>query len=74
MNNISCHAFLWSNDSAPRPPPSLVVRQQVVYLSQSSCVSPIELIDVGGGTKSCDHDKAWPSIFATPMTSQLKHP
>ncbi len=48
---IEDKAFLWSYDSAPRTPPSPFSRQQVVYLSQSSCVSPVELTDerVGGG-------------------------
>jgi hypothetical protein len=41
--------------------------QQVVCLSQSSCVSLVELTDrrevgVGGGAKPCDGEKAWPSI------------
>jgi hypothetical protein len=55
-------AFLRSYDSAPHPPPSLVARQKVVSLSQSSCVSPVEPTNVGGGAKSYDREKAWPSI------------
>jgi hypothetical protein len=39
--------------------------QQVVYLSHSSCESPVELTDeggVGGGAKSYDCETAWYSI------------
>ncbi len=40
-------------DSAPRPPPSPLLRQQVVSLFQFSCVSPVELTNgktgMGGG-------------------------
>jgi hypothetical protein len=36
-------AFLRLYDSAPRPSPILLSRQQAVTLSQSSCVSQIEL-------------------------------
>jgi hypothetical protein len=37
------HAFSPSNDLAPPPPPTLLSRQKVVSLFQSSCVSPVEL-------------------------------
>ncbi len=55
-----------SYDLSPRPPPPLS-RQPVVSLSQSSCVTPIELTDGRGGrggrgAKSYDREKAWPSI------------
>ncbi len=57
-----------SYDSAPRPSPSAVSRQQVISLSQSSCVSPVQLIDGRGGVeggergaKSYDYEKAWSS-------------
>jgi hypothetical protein len=59
---------LRSYDSDPRLPPSPLSRQQVVSLSQSSCVSPVELTngrEVGGdelGAESYDRGKAWPSI------------
>jgi hypothetical protein len=36
-------------------------QQLVVSLSQSSCVSPVELTE-GGGGKTYDREKAWPSI------------
>jgi hypothetical protein len=62
---VADQAFLWSYDSAPRPPPSLSLsRQQVFHLSQSSCVLPVELIGERGGgrgAKSFDHMKALPS-------------
>jgi hypothetical protein len=51
--------------STPRPPLS---RQQVVSLSQPSCVSPVELTEgrwaerVGGRGAKYDGEKAWPSI------------
>ncbi len=38
-----------SYDLDPRPPPSPLSRQQVVSLSQSLCVSPIELTDWRSG-------------------------
>ncbi len=38
-----------SYDSAPRPLPSPLSRQQVDSLSQFSCVSPVELTDGGVG-------------------------
>jgi hypothetical protein len=49
---------------APPTPPPLLSRQHVVYLSQSSYVSPVELADVErggarGGAKSYDIEKAW---------------
>ncbi len=55
-------AFLGSYDSAPRPPPPL---QQIVSLSQSSCVSPVQLTEgrVGGGggrgAESYERKEAW---------------
>jgi hypothetical protein len=53
-----------SYDLAPPPSPLHFSRQEVVSLSQSSCVSPIELTDGKGGegvggTKSYDGLKAW---------------
>jgi hypothetical protein len=53
-------------------------RQQAVSLSQSSCVSPVELTDgrkAGkgvGGAKSYDREKVWPSINHSILTA-LKH-
>jgi hypothetical protein len=46
---IEDKAFLPSYDLAPSPPPPSC--QQVASLSQSSCVSPVELTDgiAGGG-------------------------
>jgi hypothetical protein len=58
-------AFSRSYDVAP--PPTLSC-QQVVSVSQSSCVSPVELTDGiggeegGGGAKTYDGEKAWSSI------------
>jgi hypothetical protein len=49
-------------------PLPLLSRQQVVSLSQSSCVSPVKLNDRRGrevgwrGAKSYDREKAWSSI------------
>jgi hypothetical protein len=47
---------------APPPP---ISRRQVVSLSQSSCVSPVELTDGGGGVggvpNAYDNEKAWTS-------------
>jgi hypothetical protein len=45
-------------------PLPLLSRLQVVSLSRSSCVSPVELSDGRGGrgAKSYDHEKAWSSI------------
>jgi hypothetical protein len=42
---IEDQAFLRSYDLAPRPPPSPISPQPIVSLSQSSCVSPVELTD-----------------------------
>ncbi len=53
------------------PIPSPLSRKQAVFLSQSTCVSPVELTDgrggggaggSGRGDKSNDREKAWPSI------------
>ncbi len=46
---IEDQAFLWPYDSAPHPPPTHLSSQQVVYLSQYSCVSPTEFTDGRGG-------------------------
>ncbi len=66
---IDDQAILRSYDSAPRPPPSTPpLRQQVVSLSQSSCVLPVKLteegeaVGCGRGAKSNDREKAWSSI------------
>jgi hypothetical protein len=42
---IKDQAFLWSYESAPPHPLSPLSREQVVSLSQSSHVSPVELTD-----------------------------
>jgi hypothetical protein len=47
--------------SSPPPPPSPLSRQQVVSISQTSCLSPVELAD-GGGAKAYFIEKAWSSI------------
>ncbi len=62
----------YDSDSTPRPPFSPLSRElnklEVASLSQSSCVSSVELTDGrgdgggGGGAESYDHKKAWPCI------------
>jgi hypothetical protein len=57
-------AFSPSYALAPPPPPPLSPVSEFI-LSQSSCVSPIELADEKGGggeAKSYDDKKAWSSI------------
>ncbi len=46
---IEDQAFLLSYDLAPRPLPPPLSCQQLVYLSQSSSVSPVELMPAMGG-------------------------
>ena len=47
----------------PKPPPSLLSRQQVGSLSQASCLSPVERGGGGGGgAKSNNGEKTWSSI------------
>jgi hypothetical protein len=58
-------AFSLSYELAPNPPPPLLFRQEIVPLSQSTCVSPVELTDKGGGgrgAKSYGSDKVWSSL------------
>jgi hypothetical protein len=54
--------YRWQGSS---PPP--LSRQQVVSLSQSSCVSPVEIKcrrgGGGRGAKSYGPEKAWPSVY-----------
>ncbi len=64
---IEGQAFLRSYDSAPKPISSPLSHQQVASLSQSSCVSPVQLTDGRGGgggrgADSYDLKKAWPSV------------
>ncbi len=65
--SIEDQAFSQSHYFAP-PPPFPLSHQQVVSLSQSSSVSPVELTDRrvgernGEGAKSYDSEKAWSSI------------
>jgi hypothetical protein len=49
--HIEGQAFLWSDDSAPRPPlhPLPFPASNLSLFSQSSCVSPVELTDDGRG-------------------------
>ncbi len=56
---LSCCRMIWLL-SHPLPP----FRKNVVSLSQSSCVSPVQLIDGrgAGGAKSYDDEKAWSSL------------
>jgi hypothetical protein len=46
---IENQAFSSSSDLAPPTSPPLLSHQQIVFLSQSSCVSPFELTDRGRG-------------------------
>jgi hypothetical protein len=60
-------AFSPSKDLAPPRPPPPLARQQVVFLSQSFCGSPVELTDgregvSGGGVETYDGEKTWSSI------------
>jgi hypothetical protein len=48
---IEDQTFLRSWDSAPRPPHSTLSCQKLVSLSQSSCVSPVERRERGGGVR-----------------------
>ncbi len=61
-----------SYDLAPLPPPFPLLRQQVLSLSQSSCVSAVELTDGsvgwGVGAKSSKGDKAWSCIKESAAT------
>jgi hypothetical protein len=67
---VEDQAFSPSSDLVPSPsPPSPPSRQQTVFLSLSSCVSPVELTDGSGGggegegAKSYYDGKAWYSII-----------
>ncbi len=69
-------AVVWFGSS---PTPFPLSHQLVISLSQSSCVSPVELIDGGGGgggggrgTKSYDREKAWPSIIHTILSGMKR--
>ncbi len=64
-------------DSAPCPPPPPLSLQQIVSLSQSSCVSPVQLTDgrrggEGGrlGAESYDRKKAWASINCSLLSGE----
>jgi hypothetical protein len=64
---LETQAFLRSYVPAPRPLSSPLSRQQVVSLSQASCVSPVELTDGRGGEGVGDEpnhacEEAWPSM------------
>ncbi len=65
---IEDQTFLRPWDLAPRPTHSPLSYQQVFSLSQSSCVSPIQLADGrggaggDGGANSYAGEKAWSSI------------
>ena len=51
--NYRGQAFSLSYDLAPPP----LNRQQVVSLSQSSCISPVELTEGRGGRRGWGHDQ-----------------
>ncbi len=73
---VEDQAFLRSYDSALRPPTPPLSRLQLVSLSQSSCVSPIELTDrrMGGrGAKSYDSEKAALSIKHSILLTSFIH-
>ncbi len=78
-------AFSLSYDLAPIPllplsHPLPLFPKQIVSLSQSSCVSPVELtygwvgFGDGGGSKSHDSEKAWSSIINHLILSDCKRP
>jgi hypothetical protein len=56
LNDLEYQTFFPSYDLAPPTPSPPVSRQQIVSLSQASCLSPVELPDrrKGGGAKSYD--------------------
>ncbi len=64
------------NSHTPPPPTSPLYRQQIVSLSQSSCVSPIQLTDGkggGGGRRGAepyDRKKAWSSINCSILSGE----
>jgi len=63
---IESQAFLRLYNLAPRSPPSPFSSQQVVSVSQSVCVLPVELTEIRGGgrgAESYDRENAWPSIY-----------
>ncbi len=55
-------AYLRSYDSAPRPPPSSLSRQQVVSLSQFSCVCCRSNLQAGEEGKGRNHTLLLPCI------------
>jgi hypothetical protein len=73
-------AFLRSYDSAPRPPPSTLSLVSDLSLSQSSCVSPVELADgrAGGGVglepNHMTARKPGPqySLFPPPLSASIR--
>ncbi len=70
------HAILWFGSSST---PSPLSSKQIVSLSQSSCVSPVELTGrwgkgrYGGGAKSCDSEKAWSLINHPILSAEYGH-
>ncbi len=50
---------------APRPPPSHLSSEQVVSLSKSSCVSPVERTDGRGGRRAKSNSSRNHSIFSS---------
>jgi hypothetical protein len=78
---IEDQAFSPSYDLDTPPPSPPPLPQRVVSLSQSSCVSPVELHmteegegGAGGGAKSYDHtthaEKAWSSINHSKLSGE----
>ncbi len=70
------HAILWFGSSST---PSPLSSKQIVSLSQSSCVSPVELTGrwgkgwYGGGAKSYDIEKAWSLINHPILSAEYGH-
>ncbi len=75
---LTIYPLIPLNLAPPSPPPPLF-RQQVVCLSESSCVSPVQLSDVGGGrngggARSYDGEKALSSINHSVVCSTILYP
>jgi hypothetical protein len=71
---LSCRRMIWLLAHLPAP----ISRLQVVSLSQSSYVSPVELTNgrggrSEGGAKSYDHEKAWSSIYYPILSGKNVH-
>ena len=71
---LSCRCMIWLLAHLPAP----ISRSQVVSLSQSSYMSPVELTNgrggrSEGGAKSYNHEKAWSSIYYPILSGKNVH-